>query len=119
MTADSVHFYRDLPEVLRFADVVDEGNYTEVPADWDVVMTDIRGSTQAIEKGLYRHVNALGASGIIALRNALPDVELPFVFGATARRCSPLPPHAVRCAQRCAGYSTWPARRSTWNCAVE
>jgi hypothetical protein len=81
VTAASVHFYRDLPEVLHFADVVDEGNYSPVPADWDIVMTDIRGSTRAIEAGLYRHVNALGASGIIALRNALPDVELPFVFG--------------------------------------
>jgi hypothetical protein len=81
VTAASVHFYRDLPEVQRFTDVVDEGNYTTVPADWDVVMTDVRGSTKAIEAGLYRHVNALGASGIIALRNALPDVELPFVFG--------------------------------------
>lgn len=94
MTATSAHFYRDLPEVLRFADVVDERNYTAVPADWDVVMTDIRDSTKAIEAGLYRHVNALGASGIIALRNALPDVELPFVFGGDG--ATVLTPSAMR-----------------------
>jgi hypothetical protein len=55
--------------------------YHDVPSDWLVVITDVRGSTRAIEAGRYRDVNALGVSSIIALENALPDVQLPFVFG--------------------------------------
>lgn len=77
----SNHFYRDLPQIQRFADVVDERHYRSVPNDWDVVLTDVRGSTAAIEAGRYQDVNALGAATIIAVRNALPDVELPFLFG--------------------------------------
>ncbi len=77
----SERFFSSLPEIERFRDVVDDRLYVDVPNDWGIVITDVRGSTRAIEAGRYRDVNALGAAGIIALRNALPDVELPFVFG--------------------------------------
>ena len=77
----SLRFYSELPELTDFLQVVDEGQYTAAPKDWLVVITDVRGSTQAIEAGRYKDVNALGASTIIALRNALPQVQLPFVFG--------------------------------------
>ncbi len=74
-------YFRNLPELNDFLEVVDERHYHDVPDDWLVVITDVRGSTQAIEGGRYKDVNAVGAAGIIALRNALPHVELPFVFG--------------------------------------
>ncbi len=77
----SSDFYRDLPTIDRFADVVDERHYRPVRGDWDVVLSDVRGSTAAIEAGRYRDVNSLGAATIIAVRNALPELELPFVFG--------------------------------------
>ncbi len=77
----SERFFEGLPEIERFRDVVDDRFYVDVPEDWAIVITDVRGSTRAIEAGRYRDVNALGAASIIALRNALPDVELPFVFG--------------------------------------
>jgi hypothetical protein len=79
--SSSQPFYQNLPLIHRFADVVDERHYRPVPDDWDVVLTDVRGSTAAIEAGRYQDVNSLGAATIIAVRNALPDVELPFVFG--------------------------------------
>lgn len=79
--SSSLPFYRDLPLIDRFADVVDERHYHQVPGDWDVVLSDVRGSTLAIEAGRYQDVNSLGAATIIAIRNALPNVELPFVFG--------------------------------------
>ena len=74
-------FYADLPAFTRFADVHDPARYVPAPKDWDVVVTDVEGSTKAIEAGRYKDVNALGVSCIVALRNALPDLELPFVFG--------------------------------------
>ena len=55
--------------------------YANAPEEWLVVITDVRGSTRAIEEGRYRDVNALGVASIVALRNALPDLELPYVFG--------------------------------------
>jgi hypothetical protein len=79
--AGSEGFFGEIPETDQFIDVVDAHSYRDVPEDWSIVITDVRGSTAAIEAGRYKDVNALGACGIIALRNALPDVELPFVFG--------------------------------------
>jgi len=55
--------------------------YANAPEEWLVVITDVRGSTRAIDEGRYRDVNALGVASIVALRNALPDLELPYVFG--------------------------------------
>jgi hypothetical protein len=79
--SSSLTFYQDLPLIHRFADVVDERHYLSVPEDWDVVLSDVRGSTAAIEAGRYQDVNSLGAATIIAVRNALPNLDLPFVFG--------------------------------------
>lgn len=77
----SRRFYSDLPAVHHFADVLDDRSYVSLPGDWDVVISDVRGSTAAIEAGRYQDVNAIGAGTIIAIRNALSDVEVPFVFG--------------------------------------
>lgn len=74
-------FLESVPEIERFADVADPRLYTDVPDTWLVVLTDVRGSTRAIEAGRYRDVNALGVASIVAIRNALPDLELPYVFG--------------------------------------
>ena len=77
----SEDFLDSVPEIERFADVTDPRFYADVPGDWHVILTDVRGSTRAIEAGRYRDVNALGVASIVALRNAMPDLELPYVFG--------------------------------------
>jgi len=77
----SLQFYADLPEVTDFFALVSAQSYHELPDDWAVVITDVQGSTKAIEAGRYRDVNALGVASILAIKNALSDVELPFVFG--------------------------------------
>ncbi len=80
-SSESPGFYAALPVFDRFADVYDPARYSPVPLDWDVVVTDVEGSTLAIEAGRYKDVNALGVASIVALRNALPEFDLPFVFG--------------------------------------
>jgi hypothetical protein len=45
------------------------------------VITDVVGSTKAIEEGRYKDVNAVGVASIVALRNALRGLDFPFVFG--------------------------------------
>ncbi|MGI9173982.1 MAG: DUF3095 domain-containing protein [Rhodothermales bacterium] len=78
MTTD---FYARLPAVDDFAAITDPQRYTAVPPDWHIVITDVEGSTQAVEAGRYRAVNFVGAASIAALINAAGDVDIPFVFG--------------------------------------
>lgn len=80
-SAESPGFYAALPVFDRFSDVYDRTRYSRVPLDWDVVVTDVEGSTKAIEAGRYKDVNAAGVASIVALRNALSEFDLPFVFG--------------------------------------
>jgi len=74
-------FLHAVPVIERFADVTEERYYADAPDHWHIVLTDVRGSTRAIEAGRYRDVNALGVASIVAIRNAAPDLELPYVFG--------------------------------------
>ena len=77
----SERFYAELPPIHAFRDVLSLDSYRPVPADWLVVITDVKGSTKAIEAGRYKDVNALGVGSIVAVRNALDALEIPFVFG--------------------------------------
>jgi hypothetical protein len=79
-TADE-QFYARLVPLDHFVEVTELANYASVPQSWLLVVTDVRGSTRAIEAGRYRDVNALGVASIIGVKNALPDLEIPFVFG--------------------------------------
>ncbi|MEM1116637.1 MAG: DUF3095 domain-containing protein [Bacteroidota bacterium] len=74
-------FYAQLPPVDRFDRLVDDDAYTPVPDDWTVVLTDVRGSTEAVQAGRYRDVNYVGAASIAAVLNASGRADLPFVFG--------------------------------------
>lgn len=74
-------FFRDLPSCEQLSDMVGPGNYFDLPTDWYVVLTDVKGSTNAIEAGRYKEVNMVGVSCIIAAQNALASLEFPFIFG--------------------------------------
>ena len=74
-------FYWDLPALDNFLDIADSSNFVSIPDDWYIIVTDIVGSTKAIEAGRYKEVNFLGASSIVALLNIAGELEIPFVFG--------------------------------------
>lgn len=74
-------FYAQLDPLTDFADVADPRRYVPLPHDWYVLISDVRGSTQAIAAGRYKEVNMVGAASIVAVLNAAPDSDLPFVFG--------------------------------------
>jgi hypothetical protein len=78
---DDSAFFAGLPELGDFAQVTEPRHYQDAPNGWYIAITDVRGSTRAIEEGRYRDVNALGVASIVALCNATPKVQLPFVFG--------------------------------------
>ena len=78
---NSENFYSQLPLLDNFLKITDLGNFVDVPDDWYIVVTDIRGSTKAIEAGKYKEVNLLGACSIVAVLNVAGETEIPFVFG--------------------------------------
>ncbi|MDQ8209037.1 DUF3095 domain-containing protein [Coraliomargarita sp. SDUM461003] len=79
MSEDS--FYAELPAFDKFSDFTNEAYYAPLPSDWCIVVSDIEGSTKAIEAGRYKDVNLVGAATIAAARNALHGLDIPFVFG--------------------------------------
>jgi len=92
-------FYVDLPVTENFSDVSDPKIYRGLPGDWHIVVTDVKDSTRAIEKGGYKVVNLLGASSIIAILNLMKSFSLPFVFGGDGATIC-LPPSLVERAKK-------------------
>ena len=85
-------------------------HYAQAPHDWLVVITDIEGSTAAIEAGKYKWVNLVGASTIVALANALGTRDFPFVFGGDGATAL-IPGEAREAAERYLRA----ARRNSWD----
>ncbi|WP_055074641.1 DUF3095 domain-containing protein [Pseudanabaena sp. 'Roaring Creek'] len=77
----SENFYADLPVLQNFADITYSANFSDIPNDWAVIITDVTESTKAIAEGKYKDVNLLGACSIIVILNIVGDLEIPFVFG--------------------------------------
>ncbi|WP_044408727.1 DUF3095 domain-containing protein [Thiomicrospira microaerophila] len=74
-------FYQTLPKVQQFDQILVEQNFSELPADWLVVITDVINSTKAIEQGDYRSINAVGGFTVAAMVNTLKPLAFPYVFG--------------------------------------
>ncbi|NJN29707.1 MAG: DUF3095 domain-containing protein [Synechococcales cyanobacterium RM1_1_8] len=74
-------FYTDLPCANSFEQIVNQSKFYPVPADWLILVVDLKGSTAAIQAGRYKTVNFVGASAIAAVLNAIDRLDIPFVFG--------------------------------------
>lgn len=74
-------FYQALSSFKQFDEITNSSHYGLVPGDWGIFITDIQGSTKAIEAGRYKDVNTLGVASIVAAQNAMKGVEFPYVFG--------------------------------------
>ncbi|WP_162786126.1 DUF3095 family protein [Polynucleobacter necessarius] len=81
------NFYSELPELSDLLGLLDQSAFQSAPNDWSVLVTDVENSTQAIEQGLYKEVNILGAPTIIAVSNACNGASFPFVFGGDGATC--------------------------------
>lgn len=79
------YFYRNLPVTDKtFEELIsDQKNFEEVPPDWHIIVTDIRNSTGAYEKGKYFEMNIASASCIIIAMNIAKKerLEIPFIYG--------------------------------------
>ncbi len=75
-------FYKTLPVFCDFRESTELKNYHQMPANWWIVLTDVVGSTQAIEAGHYKEVNIISVLAITTLFNLIPkEIEIPFLFG--------------------------------------
>ena len=74
-------FFKELTSFSDFALFRKDDHYQPVPDDWWVIITDVKGSTQAVREGRYRDVNTLGAATIVAATRAALTRDFPFVFG--------------------------------------
>ncbi len=77
----SKDFYRNLPAFEDFSEACNHQHYSAAPDDFYLVVTDVGGSTKAIQNGRYKDVNMVGAACITAAINACPDIQLSYVFG--------------------------------------
>lgn len=59
----------------------DMSSFNPLNEDAHVVITDVRGSTQAGHAGRGREVNYVAAACISAVLNAFPEQVIPYVFG--------------------------------------
>ena len=83
-------FYSQLKPFKKFEDFTKSENYTALPDSWVIFLTDVKGSTKAIEQGKYRDVNLIGAATITVCLNIPTKIEFPYVFGGDgATLCVP------------------------------
>ncbi len=75
------NFYLNLKVMDNLYSIANNEFYENVPKDWFVVVSDVIGSTKAIEEGKYKEVNMVGALSIISILNIAKDIDIPFVFG--------------------------------------
>jgi hypothetical protein len=73
-------FYSDLKPFHQFHDLTNQNHFSAIPRNWNIIITDIKGSTTAVKEGLYREVNLVGAASIVVAKKVLKK-EFPFVFG--------------------------------------
>lgn len=76
-----LQFYQNMAPFKNFSELSIADYFHNVPESWYVIITDVRGSTKAIQEGRYKQVNIIGASCISSAVNVMENYEFPFVFG--------------------------------------
>lgn len=78
-------FYSRLPvNQIPLSDLLTEEHlFYKVPDDWQVIVTDIKNSTDAVQRGLHETVNLIATGSIVTVLNLAlkADITLPFFFG--------------------------------------
>ena len=74
-------FYQQIKPFSDFESIHDLRNFARVPADWVVLVSDIKGSTQAVREGRFKDVNMLGAAAITIVANELRGTNTISIFG--------------------------------------
>ncbi len=85
MAANNDQFYTRLPvNRITLRDLLDEDHlFYKIPDDWHVIITDIKGSTAAVQGGQHETVNYIATGSIVAVLNITfkANTTIPFFFG--------------------------------------
>jgi len=85
MSVNTDLFYSHLPvNRIPLSDLLTEDHlFYPIPADWHVIITDIKGSTAAIQSGQHQTVNLVATGSIVAVLNISykANITIPFFFG--------------------------------------
>ncbi len=90
-------FYAEIPPFRSIVEITNPAHYHDVPDDWHIALTDVRGSTKAIQAGRYRDVNTVAAASIASMLNAVKGADIPYVFGGDGATML-VPPESVESA---------------------
>lgn len=74
-------FYASLPAREQSLETFDPETLVPLPDSWGVGLTDVVGSTEALEAGRYKEVNLVGAATIMAVLNQGGFSRIPYLFG--------------------------------------
>jgi hypothetical protein len=78
-------FYTRLPvnEIPLSELLMEEHLFFKIPGNWQVVITDVKNSTQAMQEGLHETVNLVATGSIVAVLNIVykNNLTVPFFFG--------------------------------------
>nr|WP_067058337.1 DUF3095 domain-containing protein [Mucilaginibacter sp. L294] len=78
-------FYAELPaHKMHLGELLTQYDlFNDVPRDWYVVLTDIKGSTNAVFSGRHEDVNLIATGSIVSVLNIAYglNVTIPFFFG--------------------------------------
>jgi Protein of unknown function (DUF3095) len=78
-------FYSRLPvNEISLSDLLTEDHlFYKMPANWHVVITDVKNSTAAVEGGLHETINLIATASIVAVLNITykANLTIPFFFG--------------------------------------
>jgi hypothetical protein len=85
MSTKNDQFYSRLPvNRIPLSDLLTEDHlFYQVPDDWHVIITDIKGSTTVVQNGLHETVNLIATGSIVAVLNICfkANITVPFFFG--------------------------------------
>jgi len=78
-------FYSRLPvNEIPLSDLLTEDHlFYKIPANWHVVITDVKNSTGAVQNGLHETINLIATASIVAVLNIIykANLTVPFFFG--------------------------------------
>lgn len=77
----TTNFYKNLKQIDDFSKIMENENYSKIPNEWFVIVSDIKSSTKAIEEGKYKQVNFIAALTIIGILNINRELDFPYIFG--------------------------------------
>ena len=84
-TTNNDLFYSRLPvnEIPLSELLMEEHLFFKIPANWHVIITDVKNSTIATEQGLHETVNLIATGSIVAVLNIVykANLSVPFFFG--------------------------------------